>query len=204
MQTTRARRSTRTALAVLTATAALTLSAGPAGADTGTPGYLEAADLPPNASSDWFAGAVTAGRPDVPPVCVGDALPSVSSHRVFWTEQDANAVQVTVVEQDETRAAAFADLLRKKIARCAQTLMAQYPEMTATQKYYGMLPVEEGAHVYGLHTVAEWGASDINLLSVGRDGRTVTFVRWGQMGTFEHAQVSDFWTTTQKAVAKLY
>jgi hypothetical protein len=206
MQTTRARRSTRTALALLTAvtTAALTLAAGPATADTATPGFLEPEDLPPHATSSWFPGAVTAGRPDVPPVCVGDALPSISSHRTFWTELDTTAVQVTVVEQDETRAAAFAALLRRKLALCAQTLMEQYPGMTATQKYYGMLPVEEGAHVYGLHTVAEWGASDINLLSVGRDGRTVTFVRWGQMGTFEHAQVSDFWATTGKAVAKLY
>ena len=36
--------------------------------------------------------------------------------------------------------------------------------------------IEQGAHVCGLHTVISWGASDIRLLSVGRDGRTVTAV----------------------------
>lgn len=203
MHTTRTRRSTRTALSLLAAGAALVLAAVPAAA-TGTPGFLEPAELPPHPASPWYAGPVTAGQPEAPPVCVGEALPSISSHRAYWTEYDTNALQVTVVEQDEQRAAALAALLRKDLADCARRLMEQYPEITATQKYYGKLPVEEGAHVYGLHTVTEWGASDINLLSVGRDGRTVTVVKWGRMGDFQHARVSDFWTTTAKAVNKLY
>jgi hypothetical protein len=52
--------------------------------------------------------------------------------------------------------------------------------------------------------VSDWGSSDVSLFSVGRDGRTVTYVRWAQMGTFAHAQVADFKATTVTAVNKLY
>lgn len=209
MRITRTRRGTRAALSVLAAGAALALAAVPSAAATGTaaadtPGFLDPAELPPHATSLWYGSDVTAGQPEVPPLCVGDALPSVSSHRLFWTDLDTTAVQVTVVEQDEQRAAAFAALLRKKLANCAKTLMEQYPDVTASQKYYGKQLVEEGAEVFGVHTVSGWGASDINLVSVGRDGRTVTVVKWGQMGGFPQAQVGDFWATTVKAVNKLY
>ncbi|MDG9719901.1 hypothetical protein [Streptomyces sp. DH24] len=208
MQNTRTRR-TRIALSVLGSGAALALAAVPATAAAGaqsfdTPRFLEPAELPPHPTSPWYAGPVTAGQPDPLPVCVGEALPSISAHRAHWTEYDTNALQVTVVERDEQRAAAFAALLRKRLADCARTLMEQYPDITAQQKYYGKLFVEEGAHVYGVHTEAEWGASDIALFSVGRDGRTVTVVKWAQMGTFWHAQVADFRVTTATAVNKLY
>ncbi|MFH8974793.1 hypothetical protein [Streptomyces sp. NPDC017890] len=168
------------------------------------PVFLEPAELPPHPASGWYAGPVTAGQPDPLPMCVGDALPSTASYRRYWTEYDTGALQVTVVERSTQRAREFAALLREDLADCARTVMEQYPDITATQKYYGRLDVEEGAHVYGVHTVAEWGASDIGLFSVGRDGRTVTVVQWGQMGTFAHAQVSDFRATTVTAVDKLH
>ncbi len=167
----------------------------------GLPGTGRTAAAP---SSDWYAGPVTAGQPDPLPMCVGEALPSTASHRQYWTEYDTGALQVTVVERSTQRAREFAALIRADLADCARTVRERYPDVTATQKYYGRLTVEEGAHVYGVHTVAEWGASDINLLSVGRDGRTVTIVKWGQMGTFEHAQVADFLATTVTAVDKLH
>ncbi|CAM5226236.1 hypothetical protein SNARM312S_02136 [Streptomyces narbonensis] len=46
--------------------------------------------------------------------------------------------------------------------------------------------------------------TDIHLFSVGRDGRTVTLVRWGQMGDFEDAPLTAFRTTTKTAVNKLW
>lgn len=168
-----------------------------------SPRFLAPAELPPHASSAWTAGPVTAGQPDPLPMCVGEALPSTSVHRAYRTDYDTGALQVTVVERSEQRAKDFAALLRKDLAGCAEKLM-QDPEITATQKYYGKLNVEEGAHVYGFHTEATWGASDINMFSVGRDGRTVTVVQWGQMGDFANAQVTDFKSTTLKAVGKLY
>jgi hypothetical protein len=201
-------RGIRTTVAALAAAAGVAALAVPAAAATapasGTPRFLEPAELPPHPTSPWYAGPVTAGQPDPLPACVGDALPSIASHRSYWTEYDTNAQQITVVERSEQRAKDFAALLRKDLAGCAKKLMEQDPDITATQRNYGRLNVEEGAHVYGIHTASAWGSSDIGLFSVGRDGTTVTVVRWGQMGNFQHAQVSDFKATTVTAVNKLY
>ncbi|GAA1935917.1 hypothetical protein GCM10009837_72280 [Streptomyces durmitorensis] len=191
------------ALGAAVAVAGVVAGTGPAAA-ADSPRFLAPAELPPHATSAWSAGPVTAGQPDPLPMCVGEALPSISVHRAYRTDYDTGALQVTVVERSEQRAKDFAALLRKDLAGCAAKVMEQDPEITATQKYYGKLNVEEGAHVYGVHTEATWGASDINMFSVGRDGNTVTLVQWGQMGNFAHAQVADFKTTTIKAVAKLY
>ncbi|MFF7309248.1 hypothetical protein [Streptomyces sp. NPDC008137] len=201
-------RGIRTTVAALAAVAGVAAVAVPAAAATppasATPRFLEPAELPPHPTSPWYAGPVTAGQPDPLPVCVGEALPSIASHRSYWTEFDTSAQQITVVERTEQRAKDFAALLRKDITGCAKKLMERDPDLTATQKSYGRLNVEEGAHVYGLHTASAWGSSDIGLFSVGRDGRTVTVVLWGQMGNFQHAQVGDFKTTTVTAVNKLY
>ncbi|MEU0198020.1 MULTISPECIES: hypothetical protein [unclassified Streptomyces] len=201
-------RGIRTTVAALAAAAGVAAVAVPAAAATAPvsaePRFLEPADLPPHPASAWYAGPVTAGRPDPLPVCVGDALPSIATHRSYWTEFDTSAQQITVVERSERRAEDFAALLRRDLADCAKKLMEKDPDLTATGKNYSRLNVEEGAHVYGLHTASAWGSSDINLFSVGRDGTTVTIVRWGQMGTFQHAQVADFKKTTVTAVNKLY
>ncbi|MEU1024311.1 hypothetical protein ABZ366_19885 [Streptomyces sp. NPDC005904] len=192
------------AAAAVLAASGVAATTVPASAADDTPRFLAASELPPHASSAWQAGPVTAGQPDPLPMCVGEALPSISVHRAYRTDLDTGALQVTVVERSEQRAKDFAALLRKKLDGCAETVMKLDPEITAKQKYYGKLDVEEGAHVYGVHTVASWGASDINMFSVGRDGTTVTLVQWGQMGGFADAQVSDFKTTTVTAVNKLY
>ncbi|QWB22483.1 MULTISPECIES: hypothetical protein [Streptomyces] len=201
-------RGIRTTVAALAAAAAVAAVAVPAAAATApaaaTPRFLKPAELPPHPTSPWYAGPVTAGQPDPLPLCVGEALPSIASHRSYGTEFDTNAQQITVVERTEQRAKDFAALLREDITGCAKKLMEQDPDLTATQKSYGRLNVEEGAHVYGLHTASAWGSSDIGLFSVGRDGRTVTVVLWGQMGNFQHAQVADFKKTTVTAVNKLY
>lgn len=205
--TARARLRTRLAIAALTAGAAVALTAVPASAGPAAPGsprFLAPGELPPHPASPWYAGRVTAGQPDPLPICVGGALPSTASHRTYWTEYDTNALQVTVVARNERQAKGFVALLRKDLADCAEELMEQYPDMTAAKKYYGRLNVEEGAHVYGIDTAHSWGPSDIALFSVGRDGRTVTVVKWAQMGDFPHAQVADFKATTVKAVNKLY
>ncbi len=192
-----------TALAAGTALAAAALPATAAPRPAGPPAFLDPTELPPHPASAWYAGAVTAGQPDPLPVCVGEALPSTASHRRYWTEYDTGALQVTVVERSTRRAKEFAALLREDLAGCAREVMERDPDITATQKYYGRLDVEEGAHVYGVHTVATWGASDIGLFSVGRDGRTVTVVQWGRMGTFADASVAAFRDTTVTAVEKL-
>jgi hypothetical protein len=201
---TRGTRAALTALAATATTAALALAAVPATAGTaGQPAFLAATELPPHPSSPWYAGPVTSGQPDPLPMCVGEVLPSISVHRTYWTDLDTSALQVTVVERDAQHAAAFAARLRRDLAGCAMTLQSQDADLTAAGKYYGRVDVEEGAHVYGIHTTTSWGASDIALFSVGRDDRTVTVVKWSQMGTFHDAPVKDFKTTTTTAVDKL-
>ncbi|WP_447035192.1 hypothetical protein [Streptomyces sp. DSM 118878] len=191
------------AAAAVAATAGVAAGTVPASA-AGTPRFLAPSQLPPHPTSAWTAGPVTAGQPDPLPMCVGEALPSTSVHRAYRTDLDTGALQVTVVERSERRAKDYAALLRTKLDGCAKKVMEENPDITAEQKYYGKLNVEEGAYVYGVHTNATWGASDINMFSVGRDGNTVTLVQWGQMGGFADAQVADFKKTTVTAVNKLY
>ena len=201
------RRLGRLAALVTAALAGLGVAAAtvtPAGAAT-APKFLSAGELPPHPASPWYAGPVTSGVPDPLPFCFGEAVPaSLSRYRQFWTEYDTSAQQVTVVERNTARAKSLATALNKAIKTCAARTEQQDPETTAEWKDYGRLNVEEGANVYGVHTAHAWGASDIHLFSVGRDGRTVTVVHWGQMGDFRHAQVADFKETTRTAVKKLY
>ncbi|MFE5209516.1 hypothetical protein [Streptomyces sp. NPDC056600] len=197
----------RSTAAVVTATAiALTLPATTATAATAasTPRFLAPADLPPHPSSDWYAGAVTAGVPDPVPFCYGQALPGATSrYREFWTDLDANARQVTVVEKDRASAKGLAELLRRSVRQCAARTEAQYPDVDATVRDLGRLNVEEGARLYAVQVTTEY-TRDVHLFSVGRDDRTVTVVQWGQMGRFKDAPVTAFRNTARTSVAKLY
>ncbi|MFJ9656954.1 hypothetical protein ACIRPR_03155 [Streptomyces griseoflavus] len=207
------------ALAALTvaALAAGTVLTAPAGAapkataakataaKAAPPRFLAASELPPHPSSAWTAGPVGDGFPVELAYCLGEGVPAYDyRHRVFHTDLDTSAVQVTVVTGSAAKGKALAALLNKEIRSCADRVEASDPEVEAEGRFYGTLPVEEGATVHGLHTEASWGATDIHLLSVGRDGRTVTVVGWGQMGDFDDAPVAAFKKTTKKAVNKLH
>ncbi|MEV0690029.1 hypothetical protein [Streptomyces sp. NPDC050388] len=204
------KRTRAAALSALTvaALAAVTALTGPAGAlenKAASPRFLAASELPPHAWSEWTAGPVTDGFPMELARCLGEGVPAHGyRHRVFHTELDTGAVQATVVTGSAAQGKALAALLNKKIRSCADRIERTDPELDAEGRYYGSLPVEEGAQVHGLHTSASWGATDIHLLSVGRDGRTVTVVGWGQMGDFDDAPVAAFKKTTTTAVDKLY
>jgi hypothetical protein len=197
----------RSTAAVVTATAiALILPATTATAASAasTPGFLAPADLPPHPSSDWYAGEVTAGTPEPLPFCYGEALPGATSrHREFWTDLDTNARQVTVVEKDVASAKALAALLRRAVADCAERTEAQYPDVDATERNLGRVNVEEGAWLSAVQVTTEY-TQDVHLFSVGRDGRTVTVVQWGQMGLLKDAPVRAFQHTARQSVAKLH
>ncbi|MCH5670275.1 hypothetical protein [Streptomyces gilvus] len=171
------------------------------------PGFLAAADLPPHPSSSWTAGKVTAGVPEAVEAdrCLSMALGGGQDtwYREFRTDLDTGARQVSVQLPGVSAAKGRFSRLVKDIRSCPGRIEQADPETAATLKDYGTLPVEEGAHVYGLHTETSWGATDIRLLSVGRDGETVTVVDWGQMGGFEDAPVKAFKKTTTTAVNKL-
>jgi hypothetical protein len=196
-----------TALAVAALTAGTAL-ASPAGAATQAPGFLAAADLPPHPTSSWTAGRVIADASEAVEGdrCLGVALGDGwgSWYRDFRTELETSARQISVVLPDTSAAKWRFDRLNRDIKSCAARIEQADPEVEATLKDYGTLSVEEGAHVYGLHTTTSWGATDIRLLSVGRDGRTVTVVDWGQMGDFTGAPVKAFKKTTVTAVNKLH
>lgn len=198
-----------TVLGVLVATTTLTVAAiGTATAQpehSAPPAFLAAGELPPHPASDWYAGEITDGLPEIPVFCLEDALPEArASHRQFWTEFDTGAVQVTVVTRSDSAARRLAAMAESSVRGCADDWERQIPGGTAEWRDYGTVAVEEGAHVYGVRTSYPDAGNDVHLFGVGRDGRTVTIVRWGQMGTFEHAEVGPFTQTTRTAVDRLY
>ncbi|MEU3899140.1 hypothetical protein [Streptomyces sp. NPDC045251] len=204
----RIRTSALTALtaAALTAGTVLTAPAAGAAPKTAAPKFLSASQLPPHPTSSWTAGPVTDGFPEELGLCVStEGVPGYDyRHRAFRTDLDTSAVQLTVVTGTAARAKALAKHYDDLIRTCADRIEESSPDVEAEGRDYGRLPVEEGARVRGLHTETSWGATDIALLSVGRDGRTVTVVRWGQMGDFGNAPVAAFKKTTSTAVDKLY
>lgn len=187
------------------ATAAVTVLSGSASAGT-SPSFLLLRHLPPHPSSAWYGAKAVSGLPEHPPFCYGEELPGGSNtrYREFWTELDTNARQFIIVTRNVEAAKDLTARLNQAIRQCAADTESQYPDINASYKDYGKLSVEEGARVHGVHTAADWGPTDINLFGVGRDGRTVTVFRWGQMGDFGDAPVSAFKKTTTTAVNRLY
>ncbi|MEE4593510.1 hypothetical protein V2J94_16695 [Streptomyces sp. DSM 41524] len=170
-----------------------------------TPGHLVPRELPPHPSSDWYASDVTKGLPETPPFCVEKTFPSAgATHRTFWTEYDTGATQIVVRTGTVDAARKLAAAAEKKIRNCAADWERQYPEGTASWRDYGALTAEDGAHVYGVHTSYPDSEPGIHLFGVGRDGRTVTVVTWGEMGGYDQAPLADFKRTATTAVVKLY
>ncbi|MEU1515928.1 hypothetical protein ABZ490_27950 [Streptomyces sp. NPDC005811] len=197
-----------TALAAAGLALATVLSA-PAAAVPRVPGFLAAKELPPRQGSTWTAGRVTAGVPEEVALdrCLGRALGGgrgTTWYRAFRTDLDTSARQVTVELSGTAAAKSQVARLDKDIRSCPVRIERADPQTEARLKDYGKLDVEEGARVYGLHTESSWGATDIRLVSVGRDGRTVTVVDWGQLGDFGDAPVKAFKKTTVTAVKKLH
>ncbi|MFE0426108.1 hypothetical protein [Streptomyces sp. NPDC058953] len=167
------------------------------------PAFLSASQLPA-ALTAWTAGPVTAGLPD--DFCTGATAPGAASkYRLFHTELDTNARQTITVAASEAKARQLVTNLRQRIATCFDRMRAENPDLVGESLFYGALPVEEGAYVYGIDTADPvGGANDVSLYSVGRDGRTVTVVAWGQLGDGSDAAVTAFRKTTTTAVNKLH
>lgn len=192
--------------AVAAAAAALALlSAAPATASP-APGFLAPDQLPPHASSPWRAGDVTDGLPDPEPFCMDGALPDEpggTHHRVYGTEYDTGAVQVTVVSRTPEAAGELAARLERRAAGCAAGWQAENPDGTADGQDYGTVDAGDSAHVYGVHTAPPESEHGVSLFGIAREGSTVTLVRWAQMGTLDDAPVDAFRGTTATAVHNL-
>lgn len=201
------RRTTQTTAvlaAAAAAVAALVLTASTTAAAATAPGFIGGADLPPQPGTPWYTGEVTKGLPETAPFCLDGVLPAAGSwHRTFGTEFDTGAVQVSVRASSAGAAAKLAAALERKVAGCAADWLRTTPGGTASWQDYGKLSVEEGAHVYGVHTSIPESEPGVHLYGIGRDGSTVTVVNWGQMGNLSHAPVPAFKKTTTAAVNKL-
>ncbi|MFD5203698.1 hypothetical protein ACFWM7_26930 [Streptomyces sp. NPDC058375] len=202
-------RTVRTALltvmaAGLTATALAQVPAAAAPAPA-PPKFLSAGRLPAS-HTPWTAGPVRQGVPDEGSVCTAGIAPAAGTrHRDFRTELDTHARQTTTVAATTAQARKLAAELRSALETCLDRLKEQDPGLEGEAFYQGRIDVEEGAHVYSIDTsYPEVGSTDIGLFSVGRDGRTVTVVEWGQLGELDGAPLEGFKKTTRTAVAKLY
>ncbi|MFF9056541.1 hypothetical protein ACF09Z_35975 [Streptomyces erythrochromogenes] len=192
------------ATALVAAAATLVLTTSTSAAAAGAPGFLTGTDLPPHPTSPWYSGEITKGLPETAPFCLDGVLPTAGSwHRTFGTELDTGAVQVSVRSASPSAAAKLVGTLERKVAACAADWLRTTPGGTASWQDYGTLPVEEGAHLYGVHTSIPESEPGVNLYGIGRDGSTVTVVQWGQMGDLSQAPVAAFKKTTTKAVNKL-
>ncbi|BFO16662.1 hypothetical protein SHKM778_30500 [Streptomyces sp. KM77-8] len=173
-------------LATLTAAvlAAGTALAAPAGA-VASPKFLAASELPPHPSSDWNAGPVTDGFPAELAYCLGEGVPAYDyRHRVYSTDLDTSAVQVTVVTGSAAKGKALAALLNEEIRSCADRIEQTHPDVEAEGRSYGSVQVEEGATVHGLHTETSWGP------------RTSTCSPWGAMGRPSPSSAGGSWATS--------
>ncbi|MFE2978382.1 hypothetical protein [Streptomyces sp. NPDC059258] len=204
-------RTVRTALLPLmaagltvTALAQVPAAAAPAAAPA-PPKFLSAGQLPAS-HTPWTAGPVRQGVPDEGSVCTAGIAPAAGTrHRDFRTELDTNARQTITVAATTDRAKKLAADLRSALESCLDRLKEQDPGLEGEAFYQGRINVEEGAHVYSIDTsYPEVGSTDIGLFSVGRDGRAVTVVEWGQLGELDGAPLEGFKKTTRTAVAKLY
>ncbi|WP_032765382.1 hypothetical protein [Streptomyces sp. CNS654] len=192
-----------TGLAV-TALAQVPAAAAPAPAPA-RPKFLSAGQLPAS-HTPWTAGPVRKGMPAEGSVCTSGIAPAAGTrHRDFRTELDTNARQTITVAATTAQAKKLAADLRSALETCLDRLKEQDPGLEGEALYQGRINIEEGAHVYSIDTsYPEVGSTDIGLFSVGRDGRAVTVVEWGQLGELDGAPLEGFKKTTRTAVAKLY
>lgn len=181
------------------ASLATATAAGPA------PKFLSAGQLPA-ASTPWVADAVQQGLPEYGSVCTEGVAPaSGTSYRDFRTDLDTNGRQTTTVAATEAKAKTLAAKLKQRIAGCLDRLAVEYPGTVGEAFYHGGVAVEEGADVYNVDTShPETGTADAHLISVGRDGRTVTVLEVNHLGWTLSEEVGPFRNSTRTAVAKLY
>jgi hypothetical protein len=170
----------------------------------GAPDFLDPAELPQDPQNPWQAGEVAQGLPEFGLFCLDGSLPSTGAlHRQYGTDLDANATQVIVSAPDEADARSIARKVARSVERCAARYERENPDGTASWRYYGTLDIEDGVRVYGVQTSHPDGEPGISLFAVGRDGDTVTAVRWAQIGGYQDAPVRAFKRTARTAVDKM-
>ncbi|MEN8653993.1 hypothetical protein ABCR94_26165 [Streptomyces sp. 21So2-11] len=174
-------------------------------AASAAPKFLSASQLPA-ASPAWVAGAVKQGLPASQSPCTAGSVPKAGTkYRDFRTDLDTGARQTITVAATEAKAKALAAKIRTSITGCLHRLQMADPGLEGEAFYHGKVNVAAGAHIHSLDTNSpEVGTVDINLFAIGRDGKAVTVVQWGQMGSLDAAPLAGFKKTAGVAVGKLY
>ncbi|MEU6903514.1 hypothetical protein [Streptomyces virginiae] len=169
------------------------------------PGSLYISDLP--ATESWRAVPIARGWGGSYDACLEgwpEGRPEVNVwHRDFTTAETAFAQQKVVVFATEAEAVAFAEVTRRNYAGCADR--PQPPGVTATGYDHGVVDVEEGATLQGMHTFnadAQERPHFNHLWGVGRDGDTVTLVLWSSY--WGEPPVAAWKKTLRTAVNKLH
>ncbi|MCX5206191.1 hypothetical protein OG897_32895 [Streptomyces sp. NBC_00237] len=196
------------AVAVMGAVAAAVLGATPAGAVgvpsavAQMPGFLDPSDMPPDPFSDWYGSSGPSDGPYSPLCAETVSLPQENVwNATYSTPETAGGSQVTVVLPTEAEAVAFGAQVEAAVAGCEARMEQDQPNRPVSFWDHGQLSVEEGAHVYGIGFQGGWGYQN-QLVSVGRDGNTVTVVSWES--NWGDPPVDAFKATTVTAVNKLH
>ena len=177
----------------------------PASTEAPRPVYLAPQELPPS-SARWKAAAPVEGLPKSGVYCAPGVLPTQGTkYREHFTDVDTKAVQVITVTDSPAKAAELVTALRQAVSNCAERTRQQHPTSKASGRDHGKVVAADGAYVHSVDSGPreEAGGRNIHLISMGRDGRIVTYIRWGQMGTLSDAPLGEFKDTTRTAVNKL-
>lgn len=177
----------------------------PVSTEAPRPAYLAPQELPPS-STPWKAAAPVEGLPKSGVDCAPEVLPTQgTTYRKHSTEVDTNAIQVITVADSPAKAAELVTALRQALSGCAERTRQQHPESKASGRDHGQVVAADGAYVHSVDSGPreEAGSRNIHLFAVGRDGRIVTYIRWGQMGTLSDAPLGRFRDTARTAVNKL-
>lgn len=167
--------------------------------------FLDAEEMPPHETSDWYASEPRQGLPEEPVFCLDQALPEDgdSQHRLFSTDVDTGGLQVIHAAASGAEAEQLAAELAAATADCAADWLRQNPGSTAAWDDYGTVEGGDGARVFGVHTAPPASGQNLVMYGIGRDGAEVTVVGWSQMGTLEEAPVAEFTNTVATALEKL-
>ncbi|MFE3068518.1 hypothetical protein [Streptomyces sp. NPDC059247] len=197
---TRGRGGWRKAAVGVAALAAVLGGAWPASAVV-APGFLDPADMPPDQFSAWYFSSYPSEGYDQALCTETLPLPEQGVWSASYsTPETGSGAQVSVVLPSEAEAVTFAAHAEQVVAGCAARREQENPGVAYTFTDHGAVVVEEGAHVYGLGFQGGWGYQN-QLIGVGRDGDTVTFVTWES--NWGAPPVTAFKETVRTAVNKL-
>ncbi|MET9554535.1 hypothetical protein [Streptomyces sp. NPDC006645] len=166
------------------------------------PGFLEPSDMPPDPFSTWYGAGGPSEGPHWPLCGETLVLPEANVwNAAYSTPETAAGSQVSVVLPTEAGAVTFAAQAEAAITGCEARMEQEQPDRPVTSWDHGWIDVEEGARVYGTGFQSGWGYRN-QLVSVGRDGDTVTIVSWES--NWGDPPVDAFKETTRTAVNRLY